>query len=148
MRNTKDRIRHAVSFELIALVMITPLGAWAFDKPLHDIGMITIVSATIATVWNYAFNLLFDHAMLRYFGGVAKSIVTRVIHAVLFELGLLTVLMPFIAWYLDIALFQAFLMDVSFSLFYLIYAFVFNWAYDVLFPIPMRPLAGIEQNRE
>lgn len=27
-------------------------------------------------------------------------------------------------------------MDVSFALFYLVYAFVFNWAYDWIFPIP------------
>ena len=147
MRNTRDRIRHATSFELIALIMITPLGAWAFDEPVHDIGMITIVSATIAMVLNYAFNLLFDLAMLHYIGNLAKSLIMRIVHAVLFEVGLLTVLMPFIAWYLDIALFQAFLIDASFSLFYLIYAFVFNWGYDVLFPIPKRPMTGIEGKR-
>ena len=44
--------------------------------------------------------------------------------------------MPFIAWYLSISLMEAFLIDVSFALFYLIYAFVFNWVYDVLFPVP------------
>jgi uncharacterized membrane protein len=27
-------------------------------------------------------------------------------------------------------------MDVSLSLFYLVYAFVFNWSYDRLFPLP------------
>ena len=53
-----------------------------------------------------------------------------------FEIGLLFVLMPFIAWYLSISLMEAFLIDVSFALFYLIYAFVFNWVYDVLFPVP------------
>ena len=46
------------------------------------------------------------------------------------------VLMPFIAWYLGISLWQAFVMDVAFALFYLVYAFVFNWAYDRLFPLP------------
>ena len=27
-------------------------------------------------------------------------------------------------------------MDVSFAAFYVVYAFVFNWAYDRLFPLP------------
>jgi uncharacterized membrane protein len=60
----------------------------------------------------------------------------RVAHAVLFEGGLLVALMPLIAWYLGVSLLQAFMMDVSFALFYLVYAFVFNWAYDRIFPLP------------
>ena len=94
MRKTKDRIRHAISFEIIGLVLITPLGALAFDKPMHDIGIVAIVGATIATVWNYLYNLLFDHAMLRVIGSVRKTPWIRVVHAVLFETGLLLVLLP------------------------------------------------------
>jgi len=55
---------------------------------------------------------------------------------VLFELGLLIVLMPFIAWYLNISLAHALVMDISFALFYVVYAFVFNWSYDRVFPLP------------
>ena len=29
------------------------------------------------------------------------------------------------------------MMDVAFALFYLIYAFIFNWIYDLVFPIPV-----------
>lgn len=59
----------------------------------------------------------------------------RVAHAVLFEVGLLAVLMPFIAWYLGVSLLQALLMDASFALFYMVYAFAFNWAYDRVYPV-------------
>ncbi len=72
----------------------------------------------------------------RYTGTTLKTVPMRIIHAILFEVGLLMVLMPFIAWYLGISLWQAFVMDVAFALFYLVYAFVFNWAYDRLFPLP------------
>ena len=135
MRSTADRIRHAISFEVLALLIVTPMGAWLFDKPLHEIGVVTIVSASIATGWNYLYNLGFDHALRRLRGTVRKTVPIRVLHAVTFEIGLLFVLMPFIAWYLSISLMEAFLIDVSFALFYLIYAFVFNWIYDVLFPV-------------
>jgi uncharacterized membrane protein len=138
MRTTRDRIRHALSFEIIGLLLVTPLGAWAFSTPMHDIGVVAVVSATIATGWNYLFNLVFDHAMLRVRGGVRKTPAIRVVHAVLFEAGLLLVLMPFIAWYLGVTLVQAFLMDVTFAGFYLVYAFAFNWLYDIVFPIPSR----------
>lgn len=136
MRTTRDRIRHAISFEIIGLALVTPLGAWAFGMPMHDIGVIGFASATIATLWNYVYNLGFDWVMQRMRGSTQKTGPIRVLHAVLFEGGLLVALLPLIAWYLGISLGQAFLMDVSFALFYMGYAFVFNWAYDRLFPLP------------
>jgi len=136
MRKTSDRIRHAISFEVLALLIVTPMGAWLFDKPFQEIGVVTVVSASIATAWNYVYNLGFDHAMQRVRGTVQKTVPIRVLHAVTFEVGLLFVLMPFIAWYLGVSLMEAFLIDVSFAVFYLIYAFVFNWVYDVVFPVP------------
>lgn len=142
MRATKDRIRHAISFEVIALLIVTPAGALAFDKPMHDIGVVSIVSATLATLWNYIYNLLFDHAMLRIAGHLRKTLFLRILHALLFEGGLLIVLLPFIAWYLGIGLLEAFYLDVSFALFYLVYAFVFNWLYDLIFPVPASRASG------
>ncbi|PKR55882.1 PACE efflux transporter [Thalassospira marina] len=136
MRTTLDRIRHAVSFEIIGLLIVIPLGGWVFDFGMNEIGVVAIVSATIAMLWNYVFNLVFDHIMRAFCGHTGKSLVLRVFHAIAFEAGLLTVLMPFIAWYLDVSLWRAFTMDVSFSAFYLVFAFAFNWAYDVIFPIP------------
>ncbi|WP_142846103.1 PACE efflux transporter [Telmatospirillum sp. J64-1] len=136
MRTVRDRIRHAISFEIIGLALIIPLATWAFDKPMHDIGVVGLVSAMLATVWNYIYNWLFDHAMQRARGSTLKTTPIRVIHAILFEAGLLGVLLPFFAWYLNIGLWEAFVMDASFALFYLCYAFVFNWSYDRLFPLP------------
>ncbi|MBA3041432.1 MAG: PACE efflux transporter [Alphaproteobacteria bacterium] len=136
MRSTSDRIRHAISFEILALLLVTPLGAWVFSLPITDIGVVSVASATIAMLWNYVYNLGFDHAMQRFTGTTYKTVPIRVLHAVLFEAGILIVLAPFIAWYLGVGLWHAIVMDVSFSLFYLVYAFVFNWSYDRLFPIP------------
>ena len=48
-----------------------------------------------------------------------KTVPIRVLHAITFEVGLLFVLMPFIAWYLGVSLMEAFLIDVSFAAFYL-----------------------------
>ena len=81
-------------------------------------------------------NLGFDHTMQRMQGSTRKTALIRVLHAVMFEVGLLLVLLPLFTWYLGISLRQAFLMDVSFPLFYMGNAFVFNWAYDRLFPLP------------
>ncbi|WP_371399013.1 PACE efflux transporter [Marinovum algicola] len=136
MRSPLDRLRHAISFELLALILMIPLGATVFAMPMQDIGVVGIVGATLATIWNILYNYIFDLAMRRLSGTTLKTGRLRILHAVLFEVGLLVMLMPFIAWYLGISLWQAFVMDVSFALFYMVYAFGFNWAYDRLFPLP------------
>ncbi len=136
MRTTRDRIRHALSFEIIGLSLFTPLAAFVFGLPVEHIGVVGIVSATLATGWNYLYNLAFDHLMQKFRGSTQKTLVLRAAHAVLFELGLLIVLLPFIAWYLGVSLIEALVMDIAFALFYLVYAFVFNWVYDRVFPLP------------
>ncbi len=73
MRGFVDRIRHAVCFEVIGLILVTPLGAWLFDKPMFDIGVLALACATIATVWNYIYNLGFDLLMRRVLGHTRKS---------------------------------------------------------------------------
>ncbi|MCB1388472.1 MAG: PACE efflux transporter [Rhodobacteraceae bacterium] len=136
MRSPLDRLRHAVSFELLALMLVVPLGAAAFGEPMLSIGVVGAVSATLAMLWNLIYNWLFDLSLRRVAGTTLKSLPARVAHALLFEGGLLLVLMPFIAWYLGISLWQALVMDLLFSAFYLVFAFGFNWAYDRLFPLP------------
>ncbi|PIO97379.1 PACE efflux transporter [Pleomorphomonas carboxyditropha] len=136
MRSLPDRIRHVILFEIIGLALVTPLGALAFGQPMLDIGVLSAIIAVVATLWNLAYNYLFD-LMLKYARGhTARDTAMRVFHAVLFEVGLLAVLMPLIAAYLGISLWQALMMDISFALFYMAYAFVFNWGYDRLFPLP------------
>lgn len=136
MRTTRDRIRHAISFEIIGILIIVPLGAMGFGMHTEDIGVVAVVSATIATLWNYVYNIGFDRMMKRCNGTVHKTLGIRLLHTLLFEIGLLVFTLPFIALYLGIGLWQAIVMDVAFVLFYLVYAFVFNWSYDQVFPLP------------
>lgn len=136
MRTTTDRIRHAISFEVIGVIIATPLAAFAFHLPGGDSAVIVIASATVAMLWNYIYNLGFDHVMQSWTGGTAKTTRIRILHAVLFELGLLAIMLPLVAWYLQISIWQALIMDIALALFYMAYAFVFNWAYDRVFPLP------------
>lgn len=136
MRTTRDRIRHAICFEIIGLLLVIPLGAMGFGMEAKDIGVIAVIAASVATLWNYVYNLIFDRTMKRWRGSVRKTLALRALHAVLFELGLLLVTLPMIAYYLGIGLWQAFVMDLAFVVFYLIYAFVYNWVYDRAFPLP------------
>lgn len=143
MRSFPDRVRHTVMFEIIGLALVIPGGAMLFNLPATHMGVIGVGSATVATLWNFVYNLGFDHAMLRFAGHTRKSLGLRILHALLFEGGLLVLLLPPMAWYLGMGLWQTFMMDLAIVVFYVVYAFLFNLAYDRLFPIPAPPQLAI-----
>lgn len=134
MLNTADRIRQAMSFELIGLLIVAPLFAWLFGHSLSEMGVLACLGATAATAWNYIFNLAFDHALLRHRKDTRKAPVLRVIHAILFETTLLIILLPLFAWWLNISLMAALMLDLSFAAFYMSYTFLFTLGYDTFFP--------------
>ncbi|MBM9594624.1 PACE efflux transporter [Roseitranquillus sediminis] len=136
MRNTRDRIRQALAFEAIGLTVVTPLIAWLFGGHMGEVGVLAVIGASLATFWHYAFNWSFDRLLLAARGRTDKTLPLRVVHALAFEGGLLVLMLPVIAWWLDVSLAQALAMDVVFAAFYVVYAFVFTWAYDRLVPPP------------
>ena len=56
----------------------------------------------------------------------------RAIHAVGFELVLIIITIPVIAWWSDSTIWHALVLDICLVLFYLPYAFCFNLGYDKL----------------
>ncbi|MDO6704791.1 PACE efflux transporter [Photobacterium sp. 1_MG-2023] len=136
MRTQKDRIRHAIGFEAIALVLITWVLSQMFGFDMAQIGVLGVIFSVIATFWNYAYNLMFDHAMLKYSGQLHKQPRHRIVHALGFELSLLVITLPIMAWWLEIGLWQALIMDLGLVVFYLIYAYAYNLVYDKVFPLP------------
>ena len=134
MRSTTDRIRQAVSFELIGILIFTPLFAWGFNHSMGEMGILVVLGATAATAWNYLFNLGFDHLLNWRRRNVRKTLPLRVVHAVFFEATLLLLLLPLFSWWLEVSLAAALVMEITFAAFYMVYAFFFTWGYDSLFP--------------
>jgi uncharacterized membrane protein len=128
MRTTTERVLHAVIFEVAAnaLVFII-LISWASAAPAQS-ALLTVVSSTLAMGWNYLFNLIFDNVQLRT--GFKKDWRIRCLHAVLFEAGLLLVLIPFASWWLNITLLAALKLECGLVLFFLVYAYFFNLIWD------------------
>lgn len=135
MRTHRDRIRHAVGFEIIALLLSIPIMSYFFSFDIKDISVIAITGSIMATIWNYVFNIAFDKSLIKFTSSTFKTPMIRVLHVLLFEGGLLILYLPMVSWYLGITLLQAFIMDASLVGFYLVYTFSYNWAYDKLFPI-------------
>lgn len=129
-KSVKERFFQALGFELLALAICAPLGAWLLGYSLVHIGSLTLIISLIAMAWNMAFNALFDRAQRRM--GFERKLMARTVHAVLFEIGLVLTVVPLAAWWLGIGLWEALVLDIVIVLFFLPYTFVFNWTYDRL----------------
>ena len=127
-RSVKERFFHAVGFEVLAVAICAPLGAWLLDYSLAHMGLLTLMISLIAMVWNMVFNSIFDDAQRRL--GFTRNLAARAVHSVLFEIGLILAVVPLAAWWLDIGLWEAFVLDIGIVLFFLPYTFAFNWTYD------------------
>lgn len=129
-KSVRERFFHALAFELLAIAICAPLGAWLLGYSLAHIGLLTLMISLVAMTWNMVFNALFDRAQRQL--GFERTLVARAIHAVLFEIGLLLAVVPLAAWWLSIGLWEAFVLDIGIALFFLPYTFIFNWTYDHL----------------
>ena len=129
-KSVKERFFHALGFEVLAIAICAPLGAWLLGYSLAHIGLLTLMISLIAMLWNMVFNALFDRFQLRL--GFARTPAVRIGHAMLFEVGLVLAVVPLAAWWLGIGLWEAFVLDIGIVLFFLPYTFVFNWTYDHL----------------
>jgi len=131
-------------FELIGLITVTPLASWILDRDLVTIGSMSIFISFTAMCCNYLYNLAFDHVLKKLGRPLNhRPPKLRVLHAVLFEASLILITVPVVSWWLHMSLWQAFIADIGFALFFLFYAYVFNWAYDAVFPMPVEEVETV-----
>lgn len=127
-RSPSERLFHALLFEVLAILICAPVAAWITGESLFDMGVLTAVIATIAVLWNILYNWLFDRMQARW--RFERSYRIRVAHSFGFEFGLIIIAIPFVAWWLDVSIWHALVLDIGFVLFYLPYGFFFNLGYD------------------
>lgn len=142
MRSLSDRIRHTVFFELIGLVILTISTSIILNQPMLDMGILNIIFSVLAMAWNLIFNWLFDLWDRKFRNMAPRTILIRIVHACLFEGCLLIAGMFITAWWLGVTLLMALLIDIGFSIFFVFYTFSFNWAYDEIFPVPVKSATG------
>ncbi|WBY04047.1 PACE efflux transporter [Ramlibacter tataouinensis] len=136
MQGLKRKIVYVVSFELIAVLLATTLLRWLSDSPVATAGVTALASSAIAMAWNYAYNTLFEAWEVRQ-ARKGRSLLRRIVHAIGFEAGLVTMLVPLFAWVLGVGLLAALLLNAVMIVFFLVYAFLFNLVFDRVFGLPL-----------
>lgn len=129
-KSITERVFQALGFEGLALLICTPLLVWITGRPALEMGAVTLGISLLALSWNVVFNSLFDRLKTRL--QLTNGGWTRVLHALLFEGGLILLAVPLIAALMKISLLEAFILDIGVLLFFLPYTYVYHWGYDVL----------------
>jgi len=124
----KERFIHSIIFELMLITIFTFVLKYITRHAIGEVFILVISLSLTAVVWNFIFNWIFD----KYVTGAReeRTLKIRSIHAILFELGLLLPTIPLISYYLNISLWEAFIMDIGFIVFVLIFTIIYNYIYD------------------
>ncbi len=125
-----ERVLYAILFEVIAIWLSAKFASIVFGHEMNQLLFITVVVAIFAMMWNVLYNVLFDRWLRAHH--MIKTRKVRTVHMLMFEFSLMVATCPFIAYYLDISLLEALILDGGFCIFYLVYTYVFAWTYDHL----------------
>ncbi len=123
------RILHAVLFEICALIILVPLMSYGFNMDMFHFGALALILAVCAMLSNMIYNHFYEMAEHRY--GWRRTVGMRVWHTLGFEAFFMSIALPLTAWWLNISLLDALVLDLVFSAFFMLYAFCFNWVYDI-----------------
>ena len=129
------RILQAILYEVFAIAFVGPVLSVAFDKPPASTLGLAFVLSSIALGWNYVFNAIFERWESRQTVR-GRSFFRRLAHGIGFEGGLVVILVPVMALWLDISAFNAFLANLGLLAFFFVYAVAFTWAFDRVFGLP------------
>ncbi|WP_335956399.1 chlorhexidine efflux PACE transporter AceI [Acinetobacter bereziniae] len=130
MMISKRRIIHALSYEIILLVIIAIALSFIFEVPMGVTGVLGVAMAVTSVVWNMIFNHFFEK--FEHKRKLKRTIGVRILHAIGFEGGLMLATIPMVAYAMDMTLWQAVLLDLGMTTCILIYTFIFQWCYDLI----------------
>lgn len=135
------RVTQALLYEVGAIALTSPIIGLGFDTTLESALLLSAIMSTIALTWNYVFNALYERWESRQ-AVKGRTLARRVVHGLGFEGGLVVMLVPLMAYWLETSLLTAFLAELGILVMFLVYAIVFTWAFDKVFGLPQSALAS------
>ncbi|MYM97079.1 PACE efflux transporter [Duganella vulcania] len=135
MQGLKRKIVYVSLFELIAVGLTSSVLVLLMGHDAGHASVAAVASSLVAVVWNFVYNSMFEAWEARQ-AKRGRSWLRRAAHALGFEGGLVVILVPLFAWWLDISLWEAFVLDLGLVLFFMFYTFLFSLAFDRIFGLP------------
>lgn len=141
IRTKRERVIQTLSYEFFALLIMTPLFHFFSNESGSDSLLLLVTLSLIAMAWTGIYAHSFDIIEFKLTGKSAteRSKKVRALHAILLELGLCLLTWPVIKYMLDYSWMHALFSDIAITIAYMVYAYVFFWAYD-----KCRPLSSTE----
>jgi uncharacterized membrane protein len=130
------RVVQALLYEAIAVAIVAPVLSWVFDSPPLSALALTLATSAVALAWNFVYNSMFERWESRQ-AVRGRSAARRLAHSLGFEIGLVVLLVPLIAWWLGVSLMQALVADIGLMAFFFFYTMVFTWGFDRVFGLPV-----------
>ncbi|MFI1828427.1 PACE efflux transporter [Streptomyces sp. NPDC020412] len=147
MQGVKRRLVYVSGYEVLGFLVGTAVMTLLTGSAPSTTGPLALMISVVATVWNLAFNHLFEAWESRQ-RDRTRTLRRRVLHAAGFQLTLVCFLIPLIAWWLEITLLQAFLLDLVFIVYIPFYTFGYNWAFDRIFGVPASAVNDVERSEQ
>ncbi len=103
--------------------------SYGFNMDMFHFGALALLLAVAAMLSNMIYNHFYEMLEHRY--GWRRTVGMRVWHTIGFEAFFMAIALPLTAWWLNISILDALVLDLVFSVFFMLYAFCFNWVYDI-----------------
>jgi len=136
MQGIKRRIVYITAFEIIGMAISTAWLTLLSGESPTSTGPLAVMITTIAVTWNLLYNMAFEYWEVRQVSRT-RTVWRRIVHAIGFQITLVVYLIPLIAWWLGISLWEAFVLDFALMLIIPCYSFIFNYIFDRLFDVPL-----------
>lgn len=136
IRTGLDRLRYALLFEGILIVLTAIIMALLFDRGVLSMGALSVILSLVALAINFVYNYVFDRFDVRN-GRIPteRSRNWRIVHALGFETTLVVINLPLLIWWMSWTIWKALAFDVVAMAGIVVYTYFFTLAYDHLFPV-------------
>ena len=135
MSPARRRLTYVLLFEGIGIVLAGGFLAAFSGEAIGPTGIIAGDSPASPSAREYLFNTASEAWEARRTRR-GRPFSYRVAHAIGFEVTLSMLLVPVIAWWMDITLYQALVYEIGLITLFMAYTFVFNLGFDRVFGLP------------
>jgi len=136
-RSLQERVLQTICFEAIGIACVTPLYVAFFGGHSTEGLALFVAMSGVVMLWAPLFGMVFDWVEWQGTNRLAsdRPHAIRLLHAVLYEVTSVAMTLPLAMSLGGLSFTQALGLNLVLTLFYIVYAYGFFWAYDRIRPV-------------